>query len=190
MTDLTNNVPAEETHVEPNLEPSNESNVDSSTSTPTEEETPLDTPLNTSTDVLVVSGESKILTIAEQADALSEETMEAMLKRFKPILEVISLKENPKHIAFIADVCLNHIALKYNDLSPNVSTWGVVVARKLFNHNVIIFQNQIGIEIDNFFKHVKDNLDEFMSTLSMSCSVYDAEVVFVDKYLTKRILNK
>jgi hypothetical protein len=188
MTDSTNSPTEIIESIKAAVDDNSTINTDVPTTDNSSVEDSVTTPIEiTSTEVIVPMP----LTIKEKVSGLSEDTINGLLKKFAPIIDVLSVKENPKEISYVADVCINHIALNHNDITSDVSSWGVVVVRRLYNTKVIEYENQIGIELDAFFKYTHDHILSFMADdIAWSVSQYDAEVVFVDMYLSKRILNK
>jgi len=130
------------------------------------------------------------ISLIQKIDNLSEEVIGELLVKYQQILELLNKNENPKHLAFIFEATLGYVRSKsvgvWSHIAVDSLADSFIVVRKLFEKNIIEYENQIGDELDKYFTYYDENYKLYSAELVWSYSEYDGKMSFINRYLENR----
>lgn len=109
----------------------------------------------------------------------SVEEVNILIKKYRSVLEVSDLSSNDEVqlLAIVIDVVVNYLNEKYNDLTPELKTWCVLVLKNKFNTFKV--EDEVKKMIDNFIVYWNNEYQKYCNGLEMFTSEFDRDYGFI-----------
>lgn len=114
------------------------------------------------------------------------QSIQNLATKYKDILAVIPDQKQIPYLAYIIDICVNHINEHHDKQTPDRKSWAVVVVKNLFTAGKIKKDNDIPFIINEFIKYAEDEFEEY-ATKMVAVSQYDLELGFVFRFVRQKI---
>lgn len=116
----------------------------------------------------------------------NRDSIQATVNKFVTILQGTLPEKNIPYLAYIIDICVNHINDVHKDLSKDWKAWAVLVVRNSYLNGTIKKDEDIVKIIDEFIVFWKSDYKKYCGDI-ISASEYDRDRGFVYVFLNKKI---
>ena len=112
-----------------------------------------------------------------------------LLQKFASVLETIGDKESHQQIAYVFDVAVKYINVKYPEQEQDWKVWCTVALKDHFLKYPLKFNNEKDIEnyIDAFFKYHTDEYEKYLKNVAMYTTEYYRDYPFVMKFMKTQL---
>lgn len=114
------------------------------------------------------------------------QSIQDIATKYKDILEVIQDQNQIPYLAYIIDICINHIKEYHDKQTPDRKSWAVVVVKNLFTAGKIKRDADILFTIDEFIKYTEDEFEEYANNM-IAITQFDLEFSFVFRFVRQKI---
>ena len=112
-------------------------------------------------------------------------TIQGIVNKYASVLQEVKSEKQVPYLAYIIDICVNHINQNHKDLSQDWKSWSVVVIRNIYFNGNIKCTDDIIKTIDEFVVFWKSEYETYCQNI-ISVSEYDRDWGFVFKYIQKK----
>lgn len=113
------------------------------------------------------------------------DSIQATVNKFATILQGTLPEKEIPYLAYIIDICVNHINDIHKDLSKDWKAWAVLIVRNLYFKNKIKTEEDVLKTIDEFIGFWKSDYKEYCEDI-IAVSEYDKDRGFVYKFLLEK----
>lgn len=114
------------------------------------------------------------------------QSIQNITTKYQSVLEVLPDKKQVPYLAYIINVCVEHIKEFHDERDADKKSWAVIVIKNLFTAGQIKNESEIPKTIDDFLKYVDDEFQSYKDN-HIAVSQYDLELGFVNVFVRKRI---
>lgn len=114
------------------------------------------------------------------------ETLQAIINKFAPILQLTKHQKDIPYLAYIINACVEHIHNNHADQHKDRKSWAIVIIKDMYLAGKLKKEIDISKIIDEFIKHIEDEFQTYANN-HIAISQYDLEVGFVYQFIKKKI---
>lgn len=112
-------------------------------------------------------------------------SVQAIVNKYATVLQDIKQEKQIPYLAYIIDVCVNHINQNHKDLPRDWKAWSVVVVKNIYTKGNIKCVEDIIKTIDEFVVFWKSDYKSYCQD-TISATEYDRDWGFVFGFIIKR----
>lgn len=116
------------------------------------------------------------------------QSIQDIATKYKDILEIIPDQKQVPYLAYIINICVEHINEFHDKRDADKKAWAVIVIKNLFTANTIKKESDILKTIDEFLEYVDDEFPAYANK-HVAVSQYDLELGFVYGFVKKKIIK-
>ena len=114
------------------------------------------------------------------------QSLQNIVTKYSSVLELIQDQKQIPYLAYIINICVDHIKEFYDERDTDKKSWAVVVVKNLFTAGQIKKESDILRTIDEFLKYVDDKFETYKDN-HVAVSQYDMELRFVYGFVRVKI---
>ncbi len=114
------------------------------------------------------------------------QSLQNIVTKYSSVLELIQDQKQIPYLAYIINICVDHIKEFYDERDTDKKSWAVVVVKNLFTAGQIKKESDILRTIDEFLKYVDDKFETYKDN-HVAVSQYDMELRFVYGFVRGKI---
>ena len=111
-------------------------------------------------------------------------SIQAIVNKFSTLLQDTRPEKEIPYLAYVIDICVNHINENHKDLSADWKSWAVVVVRTQYLKGKLKKESEIPKIIDGFVEFWKTDYEKYCEDI-IAVTDYDRDRGFVFRYEKK-----
>lgn len=112
-------------------------------------------------------------------------SIQGLVNKYSTVLQEVKPEKHVSYLAYIIDICVNHINQNHKDLSRDWKAWSVVVIINTYFKGNIKCVDDIIKTIDELVAFWKSEYKTYCQDI-ISASEYDRDWGFVFKFISKK----
>jgi len=108
-------------------------------------------------------------------------SVQVLVDKYRNVLEITKIQKDIPYLAFLIDICVEHLNSNHNNLSKDWKTWATIAIRNLFLDKKLENIEDIAKTIDEFIVFWKSNYEKYCDDI-IAATDYDKERGFVFRF--------
>lgn len=104
-----------------------------------------------------------------------------IVNKYASVLQDTLPEKEIPYLAYVINICVNHINQRYNDLSPDWKAWSIVIVRNQYLKGKLKNESDIPKIINGFVTFWKTDYSKYCEDI-IAASDYDRDKSFVFRY--------
>ena len=128
--------------------------------------------------------------LINKINEIEMEKINELQVKYASFVDVIDNKKQYLPIIYTIDIAIKYVKEIYKDIDIDLAGWTIVAIKRLLEKEVLINEEEITKEVDNFISHYTNNFQLFINDIAICSNDYDKECGFIGEYVHKRKLGE
>jgi len=108
-------------------------------------------------------------------------SVQVLVNKYRDVLELTKIEEDIPYLAFLINICIEHLNTNHNNLPKDWKGWATIAVRNLFLDKKLKNIEDIAKTIDEFVVFWKSDYEKYCDDI-IAATDYDKERGFVFKF--------
>lgn len=109
-------------------------------------------------------------------------SIQTLVNKYSSVLQETKIEKNIPYLAYIIDMCINHINNNHKDLSKDWKVWSVIVVKRLFLAGKIKKETDVINIINDFIGFYKQEYENYCEDI-IAATEFDRDNGFIFRYI-------